>query len=198
MNKFVKYLLCILFSILAINFLVSAVSFFKETQSYLIPAHTTANPTSEDLVSIATDLETQLDTVISDLKEQNGEDYPALGVMYYRTVAHYSSVTVVQNFIFTLIAGFALGNIIFFVFISGLKSYKLFFAIVLSLFVVAILLSLSDIYTAIANSEEVKFGLSEIFWNMEVSGIVYIIVTIIAMFIHTITKTYYEIKYSED
>jgi hypothetical protein len=168
----------------------------KKPGNYLTPARITANPTSEELVSVANDLETQLNTLTDELKENNGEDYPALGVMYYRTVAHYSSVTVVQNFIFSLIAGFAFGNIIFFVFISGLKSYKLALALILSLFVVAIFLSLSDIYTAIANSEEVVFGLSEIFFNMETAGIVYFIVAIIAIVIHKITTTYYEIKYS--
>ena len=100
MNKFVKYLLCILFSILAINFLVNLISFFYNTEAYLTPAKITANPTSENLISSATELENQLDSLITDLKEQNGEDYPALGIMYYRTIAHYSSVTIIQNFIF--------------------------------------------------------------------------------------------------
>lgn len=196
MNKFVKYLLYILFSILAINFLVNLISFFYNTEAYLTPAKITANPTSENLISSATELENQLDSLITDLKEQNGEDYPALGIMYYRTIAHYSSVTIVQNFIFSLIAGFALGNIIFFIFISDLKSYKLVLMLILVLFISSTFLALSDIYTAIANSEEFNFGLSEIFWNMETSGIAYIIVCIISLVIKKITKTYYEIKYS--
>ena len=196
MNKFIKYLLCILFSILAINFLINVISFFNNTESYLTPARITANPTSEDLVELATDLENQLDSLTTDLKEQNGEDYPALGVMYYRTIAHYSSVTIIQNFIFSLIAGFALGNIIFFIFISELKSYKLALVLILALFISSTFLALSDIYTAIANSEEIKFGLPEIFWNMETSGIAYLIVCLISLVIRKITKTYYEIKYS--
>lgn len=196
MNKFLKYLLCIIFSILAISFLTNAISFVKSTDSYLTPARITANPTSEDLIEVATELETQLDTLSTDLKEQNGEDYPALGVMYYRTIAHYSSVTIIQNFIFSLIAGFTLGNIIFFIFISGLKSYKLAIALFLVLLVLSLLLTLSDVYTAIANSEEVKFGLPEFFWNLEVGGIVYIIVIAIIYAIKKISTTYYEIKYS--
>ena len=196
MNKFIKYLLCILFSILAVNFLVSFFSFFNYTDSYLTPARITKNPTSEDLVSLAKNLETQLDSLTTDLKEQNGEDYPALGIMYYRSIAHYSSVTVIQNFIFSLIAGFALGNIIFFIFISGLKFYKLTIAIIVSLFISSVFLALSDVYTAIANSEEIKFGLSEIFWNMEITGIAYFIVCFICLVIKKITTYYYEIKYS--
>ena len=196
MNKFIKYLLCILFSMLAINFLVNVISFFNNTESYLTPARITSNPTAEDLVELANDLENQLESLTNDLKEKNGEDYPALGVMYYRTIAHYSSVTIIQNFIFSLIAGFALGNIIFFIFISELKSYKLALVLILVLFISSTFLALSDIYTAIANSEEIKFGLPEIFWNMETSGIAYLIVCIIALGIRKITKTYYEIKYS--
>lgn len=196
MNKFIKYLLCILFSILAVNFLVNFFSFCNYTDSYLTPARITSNPNSEDLISLANDVETQLDSLTSDLKEQNGEDYPALGIMYYRAIAHYSSVTIIQNFIFSLIAGFSLGNIIFFIFISGLKSYKLTIAIIISLFVSSVFLALSDIYTAIANSQEIKFGLSEIFWNMETTGIAYFIVCFVCLIIHKLVSTYYEIKYS--
>ena len=196
MNKFLKYLLCILFSILAINFLTNIVSFFINTNSYLIPAKITTNPKSENLTEIAAELETQINTVITDLKNENGEDYPALGIMYYRTVAHYSSVTVIQNFIFSLISGFTLGNIIFCIFISGWKSYKLAIALMLGLILLSILLTLSDIYTAIANSEELKFGFSEFFWNLEVGSIAYFITTAVIYAIKKITSTYYEIKYS--
>ena len=116
--------------------------------------------------------------------------------MYYKAVSHYSSVTVVQNFIFTLISGFALGSMIFFIFISGLKTYKLFFAILLVLVITSFLLTLSDVYTSIANSEEINFGLPQFFWNMEVSAITFLIVIVILVAINGFYKTYYEIRYS--
>ena len=120
MNKFLKYLLCVLFSILAINFLVSLTSFLKNTDSYLESANINSNPKAEDVITTGQTLEKQLDKNINELKNKNGEDYPALGIMYYKAVSHYSSVTVVQNFIFTLISGFALGSMIFFIFILNM------------------------------------------------------------------------------
>ena len=196
MNKFLKYLLCVLFSILAINFLVSLTSFLKNTDSYLESANINSNPKAEDVINTGQTLEKQLDKNINELKNKNGEDYPALGIMYYKAVSHYSSVTVVQNFIFTLISGFALGSMIFFIFISGLKTYKLFFAILLVLVITSFLLTLSDVYTSIANSEEINFGLPQFFWNMEVSAITFLIVIVILVAINGFYKTYYEIRYS--
>lgn len=116
--------------------------------------------------------------------------------MYYKAISHYSSVTVVQNFIFSLIAGFALGSMIFFIFISELKTYKLAFVILLILVITSLLLTISDVYTSIANSEEIKFGLPQFFWNMEVSSIAFIIILFILTTINKIYKTYYEIRYS--
>ena len=196
MNKFLKYLLCVLFSILAINFLVSLTSFLKNTDSYLESTNINSNPKAEDVITTGQTLEKQLDKNINELKNKNGEDYPALGIMYYKAVSHYSSVTVVQNFIFTLISGFALGSMIFFIFISGLKTYKLFFAILLVLVITSFLLTLSDVYTSIANSEEINFGLPQFFWNMEVSAITFLIVIVILVAINGFYKTYYEIRYS--
>lgn len=196
MNKFLKYLLCVLFSILAINFLVSLTSFLKNTDSYLESASINSNPKAEDVITTGQTLEKQLDKTINELKNKNGEDYPALGIIYYKAVAHYSSVTVVQNFIFTLIAGFALGSMIFFIFISGLKTYKLFFAILLILIITSLLLTISDVYTSIANSEEINFNLSQFFWNMEVSAITFLVVIVILIAINRFYKTYYEIRYS--
>lgn len=196
MNKFLKYLLCIFFSILVINFIVSIVGFFKYNSAYLMQAQINANPTSEALTSVGQELEDKLETQITDLKTKNGEEYPALGILYYKAISHYSSVSLIQNLIFSLIAGFALGNIIFLVFISNLKNFKLAIALFLALIVVCILLMLSDVYTAIANSEEIKFGLSEFFWNMELSGIVYFITCIVLIGINQVYRTYNEIKYS--
>ena len=196
MNKFFKYLLCIFFSILAINFVVSIIGFFKYNHSYLAQAQINANPTAESVVSVGKQLETNLETQITDLKSKNGNEYPALGILYYKAISHYSSVSIIQNFLFSLIAGFALGNIIFFIFISEFKTVKLAISLFLGLIVVCILLMLSDVYTAIANSEEIKFGLPEFFWNMELSGIVYLIVCMILSVIQKVYKTYHEIRYS--
>lgn len=196
MNKFVKYLLCIFFSILAINFLINLIGFFKYNSSYLLSSRIKNNLQSESLISTGKDLEEKLNTQIDALKEQTSEDYPALGIIYYQTVSHYSGVGIIQNFLFSLIAGFALGNIVFFIFISDLHSYKLTIALILALFVTSLLLTLSDVYTAYANNETAQLGLSQIFWNMEVSGITYIIVCILTLIAKKIYKTYYEIRYS--
>lgn len=196
MNKFFKYLLCIFFSIVAINFLLSIIGFFRYNSAYLMQAKINANPTSEAVTSMGQKLENTLETQINDLKTKNGEEYPALGILYYKAISHYSSVSIIQNFIFSLIAGFALGNIIFFIFISELKNFKLAISLLLALIIVCILLMLSDVYTAIANSEEIKFGLPEFFWNMEISGIFYLIACIVLIGINKLYKTYHEIRYS--
>ena len=196
MNKVVKYLLCVFFSILAINFIVSAVSCFSSISSYLIPSEIVKNPKDESIISVGKDLESTIEDTTDDLKDAHGEDYPALGIMYYRSVAHYSSVSNVQNFIFSLICGFALGNIIFFIFIAKFKSYKLVLCLILALFITAIFLSLSDVLTYVANSEEIKFSLSEIFWNMEITAIHYIIASLVLIGIHKVYNVYIEIQNS--
>lgn len=196
MNKVVKYLLCILFSILSINFIVSASSCFSSISQYLIPAEIIKNPTNEEVVSSGKDLESIIEDSTAELKEAHGEDYPALGVMYYRTVAHYSSVSNVQNFIFSLICGFALGNIIFFIFVVKFKSYKLIVCLILVLFVTAFFFALSDVLTYVANAEKVKFGLSEIFWNMEITAIHYTIACLVLAGIHKVYTVYVEIQNS--
>lgn len=197
MNKFKKYLLCLLFSILAINFIVSANSFFTSLSQYLIPSQIKKDPNNDSLVSIGKNLEETLENTIYELTETHGEDYPALGIMYYQTISHYSSVTLVQNFIFSLIGGFTLGNIIFFIFFAKLKSpYILFLSLVLVLFVTAFFLSLSDILTYIANSEEIAFSLSEIFWNMEVWVIPYTIICLVLCAVQKIYTVYKEIQNS--
>lgn len=196
MNKFVKYLLCIFFSILAINFLVNLIGFFKYNSSYLIAPQIKNNLQSESLISTGKELEEKLNTQVNALKEQTSENYPALGIIYYQTIAHYSSVTVIQNFLFSLVAGFALGNIIFFIFISGLHSYKLVLVLILALFVTNTLFALSDIYTSYANNESSNFGLSQIFWNMELTAILYTVICILAIIVKKVYQTYYEIRYS--
>lgn len=196
MKKITKYFLCILFSILAINFLVNAISAFSKNSDYLFNSKVAKNPKAEEIITLGKNVEKQLDETITAVKEKNGEDYPALGILYYETIEHHSSVTIIQNFIFSLIAGFSLGNIIFFIFISGLKSYKLFIALLLALFVTGMFLALSDVYISIANNEEIKFGLSEIFWNMELCTLLYFIVCLVVGAINKLYKTYHEIRYS--
>lgn len=196
MNKILKYFLCVLLTILAINFLTGFRSFCVNTDTYLESASINANPKAEDVIETGKTLEKQLTNTINDLKDKNGEDYPALGIMYYKAISHYSSVTVIQNFIFSLISGFALGSMIFFIFLSGLKSYKLVLVILLILIITSLFLTLSDVYTSIANSEDAKFGLPQFFWNMEVSAIAFLIITFTLTAINKIYKTYYEIRYS--
>lgn len=196
MKNFKKYLLSILFSILFINFIVSTSSFFSSLSPYLISSKMVSDPTNESLISIAKELETTLDDTTYELTEAHGEEYPALGIVYYKTVSHYSSVNNIQNFIFSLICGFAVGNIIYFIWVAKFKSYKLVLLLILSLFVTSCFLALSDILTFVANSEEIKFGLSEIFWNMEVWCIPYIITCLVLYGAHKAYTVYVEIQNS--
>lgn len=198
MNKFLKYLLCITLTIIVVNFLTSLTSFLRNTDTYLTSARITAKPNDEETIDMGQKVEKQLDSTINDLKEDYGENYPALGIMYYKAISHYSSVTVVQNFIFSLIAGFSLGHLIYFIFITKLSNVKAGIMIILGLVITATLLALSDIYTSIANSEVVKFGISEILWNMEVSAITYFIVYVLLKGFNKIYQTYHEIRYSDD
>lgn len=196
MKKITKYLLCVFFSILAINFLVNGFYAIKSNSSYLFSSRVAKNPKAEEVISLGKNIEEELEKSITNVKDTNGEDYPALGILYYETIQHHSSVRVIQNFLFSLIAGFSLGNIIFLIYVSGLSKYKLVLSLILVLFATSIFLALSDIYTAIANNEEIKFGLSEIFWNMETSTILYVITCIVVAVSHKIYKTYNEIRYS--
>lgn len=195
-EKIFKYLKTICICILIVGFITSLISFLASINDYLTPARISKNPTDESLVSYAKDLEKNLNDLTDDLKDTYGENYPALGIAYYRTILHYSSEKIVQNFLFELIAGFGLGNIIYFIFIAKYKKYKLFIALVLALFITAIFLGLSDILTDFANSEKSDFGLSNIFWNMEVTSIPYIIVSLILIAFNKIYSTYIEIRNS--
>lgn len=77
MNKVLKYFLCLLFTMLAINFLTSLHSFFINTDTYLESARINANPKAEDVIETGKTLEKQLTSTVNDLKDKNGEDYPA-------------------------------------------------------------------------------------------------------------------------
>ncbi len=195
-EKIFKYLKTIFICIFIVSFITSAVSFLASINDYLTPSRIAKNPTDDSLVKYAKDLEKNLNELTEDLKDTYGESYPALGISYYRTILHYSSEKVVQNFIFNLIAGFGLGNIIYFVFIAKYRKYKLFMALVIALFITAFFLGLSDILTSIANSEKTKFGLSNIFWNMEVTAIPYVIVSLILIGVQKVYSTYVEIRNS--
>lgn len=196
MNKLIKYFLCVFFSILVVNFFISAGTCFSNMNEYLIPSKIVKEPTNENFISIGKELETTIENSNLELKDAHGEDYPALGIMYYRTVAHYSSVASVQNFIFSLICGFALGNIIFLIYIVKFNSYKLVICLILILFATGFFMALSDILTYVANVEEIKFGLSQILWNMETIAIHYIIVCLVLCAIHKIYTVYVEIQNS--
>lgn len=191
-----KYLKTVFLWILIVGFITSTVSFLANINDYLTPARITKNPTDDSLIKYAKELEKNVTDLTDDLKDTYGDSYPALGISYYRTILHYSSEKVVQNFIFELIAGFGLGNIIYFIFIAKYKKYKLFIALTIALFVCAIFLGLSDILTNIANAEKIDFSLSNIFWNMEVTAIPYIIISLVLIGIQKVYSTYIEIRYS--
>lgn len=195
-EKILKYLKTICLWILIVCFITSFATFITNLDSYLRPTKIAKNPTEDSLVLYSKDIEEDLNKLTGDLKDVYGENYPALGIVYYKAILHYSSETVVQNFLFSLIGGFALGNIIYFVFIAKYKKYKLFICLVLALFVTAIFFSLSDIFTNYANNEKLEFTVNNIFWNMEVTSIPYIIISIILIVVQKIYSTYVEIRNS--
>lgn len=196
MNKKSKYFLCILFSILSLTFIINLISAIKYNSSYLATSKVNNNLNSEEIINMGNELEATLNTQITALKEQTSEEYPALGVIYYQTIAHYSSIAVIQNFIFSIIIGFTLGNMIYLFFISEFKSYKLILLLILVLFITGILISLSDIYIAYANNTTNNINLSSIFWNMEILVIQYIVVCLLMLFLKKVYTTYKEIRYS--
>lgn len=198
MSNFKKYFLCLLISILAVSFIVNIYSFCTNIGSYVDSGRITKDPENSSLESIASDLEESLNTNVQDLQETYGESYPALGIMYYKTVLYYSSVTIVQNFLFSLIAGFALGNMIFFIFIAKCSKYKVVIALILTLVLSGVFFALSDILTYFVNNEDYTFGFMEIFWNTEAISIPYIIACVILYVVHVVSKTFIEIRNGED
>ena len=193
-EKILKYFKTICLWILIISFIVSSISFVKNVSNYLTPSKIDKNPTNENLIHYTKSLEDNLDNLTKDLKDIYGENYPALGIIYYKTVLHYSSETLVQNFIFEIICGFGVGNVIYFIFIAKYKKYKLFIVLVIVLFITSIFLSLSDILTNVVNGERIDFSLSNLFWNMETTSIPYTITAIILITIQKIYSTYIAIR----
>ena len=193
-EKILKYFKTICLWILIISFIVSSISFVKNVSNYLTPSKIDKNPTDENLIHYTKSLEDNLDNLTKDLKDIYGENYPALGIIYYKTVLHYSSETLVQNFIFEIICGFGVGNVIYFIFIAKYKKYKLFIVLVIVLFITSIFLSLSDILTNVVNGEKIDFSLSNLFWNMETTSIPYTITAIILITIQKIYSTYIAIR----
>lgn len=195
-EKIFNYIKTISLWILIISFITSTAGFFTNISDYLLQANINKYPTNKDLKDYAINLEENINDLTSDLKDNLGEDYPALGVVYYKTILHYSSERFVQSFLFELIAGFALGNIIYFIFIAKCKKYKLFIALIIILFISALFFELTDILTNYVNGENFKLSFKNILFTMEVIGIPYSIISILLVAINNIYKTYIEIRYS--
>ena len=195
-EKIWKYVKTIFLWILIVCFSTSFVGFATNIDSYLKPTWISKNPTDSTLVSQAKTIEEELNKVTEDLQDVYGENYPALGIVYYKAILHYSSVSLVQNFLFSLIAGFGIGNIVYFVFVAKYKKYQLFIALLLALLVTAFFLGLSDILTYFANNEKFELTISEVLWNMEVTAIPYTIASLVLIVIQKISSTYIEIRNS--
>lgn len=195
-QKILKYLKTIALWILIVSFITSFVSFSNNLNSYLKPVRISTTPLDKNLISEAKKIESNLDELTNELKDSFGDDYPALGIVYYKSILHYSSNTVVQNFLFSIIAGFGLGNIIFFIFVGKYKKYKLFFALLIALLCTSILFGLSDLFTNFANNEKLEFSISTVLWNMEITVIPYSLVSVILIIINKIYSTYKEIRFS--
>ena len=195
-EKIFKYLKTICLCILITSFIISFVGFISKLESYLKPAKINNNPTDSNIVSEGKKVESELEKLVDDLKDKYGENYPALGIVYHQTILHYSSVSTIQNFLLSLIVGFGIGNIIYFIFIAKYKKYKLFLALLIALLITSLLFSLSDILTNISNNKKIDFSLQNILWNMEVICIPYLIISIILIVANKIYSTYIEIRYS--
>ena len=195
-EKIIKYLKTIFLWILIVGFIISVVSFINNINSFIKPAKIEKNPTNESFISQAKKIETELNDLTENLKDTYGENYPALGIIYYKTILHYSSTDLVRNFLFELIAGFALGNIIYFVFIEKFTKYKLFIVLTIGLFVTSIFLGLSDILINCANNELFEFNFDQIILNMVITSIPYTIISLMLIAVQKIYSTFIEIRYS--
>ena len=196
-EKIIKYVKTLFFCILIFNFAINFFSFFTELDSYLLPGKIEKNPTDSKVLGQAQSIETNLNDLTKDLKSDYGEEYPALGVAYLRIISLASSKTIIQNFLFGLIAGFGFGNIIYFIFIAKYKKSDLFFALLISLFISSFFLGLSDILTYMSNGEKFKFTLKNVLYNMELTAIPFIIISVILIIFNKIYTTYMEIRYSD-
>lgn len=194
---FIQYLKNIFFWILILNFIVSFFSFITNIESYLTPSKIAKNPTDSSLIDYGKNLEKELEDLTGDLKDTYGEDYPSLGICYYRTILHYSSNSLIQNFLFSIIYGFGLGNIVYFIFVVKYKKYKLFFSLLIILLISSLFLELSDILTCIANNEKIDFSINNFLLNMEITLVPYSLVSLALIIIKKVYQTYIDIRYSE-
>ncbi len=197
-EKIIKYLKTVFLWIFIVNFIISFLNFTNNIDSYLKPAEITNNLENKSIISEANSIESELNNLTYDLKEKYGENYPALGVTYYQTMFHYSSYTLVEDFLLSLIIGFEIGNIIYFIFIAKYEKYKLFFAILISIVITSIFFELYNNFISIANNTPTKFAIKNMILNIDKTLIPYSILSIMLVIVNKIYKTYIEIRYSND
>ena len=82
-EKIIKYLKTIFLWILIVGFITSLISFINKINSFIIPAKIDKKPTNESFISQANKIETELNDLKENLKDKYGENYPALGIIYY-------------------------------------------------------------------------------------------------------------------
>ena len=197
-EKIIKYLKTVFLWIFIVNFIISFLNFTNNIDSYLKPAEITNNLENKSIISEANSIESELNNLTYDLKEKYGENYPALAVTYYQTMFHYSSYTLVEDFLLSLIIGFEIGNIIYFIFIAKYEKYKLFFAILISIVITSIFFELYNNFISIANNTPTKFAIKNMILNIDKTLIPYSILSIMLVIVNKIYKTYIEIRYSND
>ena len=194
METIFKYLKTIVIWILIVNFVVSAYLFSTNISDYLSQGKIEQSLLDSDLISNAESIQDSLDGLASNLKSTVGDDYPALGVVYYKTILHYSTEKVVQMFLFSLILGFGLGNIIYFIFVVKFVKVKLLFALTIAACITGLFFGLTDILTYAANGEEFNLTIGEIVLDMEVTAIPYAIVSVILAILNKVYLAYVEIR----
>ena len=195
-EKIFLYLKNLFLCILIINFITSFFSFCLKINSFLMPTKISKDPTNSSLLKKAQEIEKDLNKLTTDLKDNYGESYPALGISYYQSILHYSSNDLVRNFLFSITFGFMIGNLIYFIFINKKVKFNLFFCIVISLFFTAFLFGLTDILINYANNEDFNLTINHIIWIMEIISIPGAIISLLLIGIQKIYSTYIEIRYS--
>lgn len=122
MKKGLKLFLCIVISVLVVNFLMNVYLFILQIPNYSIAMHMASNMGKGNLDEFYL---SSLDNVIEKMEEQNGEDYPTLEEWLSYYFYSFSSYMIVNGFIESLIIGIAIGATIYLLFFCKTSGWTL-------------------------------------------------------------------------
>ena len=107
---------------------------------------------SEIIIDIGNETNEGLEKTVEAMKDEYGEDYPALGVMLYRTYNHQRAVVIVNTYVSTVLYGIVLGVSIYIVSIQGAKGKQLAKEMIISFIIILlIIVTINFGYRAIIN-----------------------------------------------